>query len=140
VRTSACTRPPSRCVQRGTQGSPAAGRGAAGGGDDGSAYQAWKEKAEGWVREALEGAAKLGGVSRMLAAALARAGALGAADRLAQRFADAHREGSGSKAGEMFVWECMEDVLRAVGRHLPEVRAPRAALQHPCLMLGCGRR
>jgi len=111
-----------------TRGAPAAGRGAAGGDDDGSAYWAWMEKAEGWVRDALEGAAALGGASRALAAALARAGALGAADRLAQRYLEAREEDSESEDSEMFVWEYMEDVLRAVGRHLPEVRrAPEAA-------------
>ncbi len=134
------------------RGAPAAGCGADGGGDDGSAYWAWMERSAGWVRDALEGAAKLGGASRALAAALARAGALSAADRLARRYMEAHEEDSDSEDSQMVeweVWEYMDDVLRAVGRHLPEVRrapaAPRlvpAHAQRRCCagLMRCGRR
>jgi len=91
------------------------------------------ERAERWVREALEGAAKLGGASRALAAALARAGALGAADRLVQSYVDVREEGSDSEDSEAFLCEVhLEEVLLAIGRHLPEVRAPQAAPRRPC--------
>jgi hypothetical protein len=97
------------------------------------------ERAEVWVRDALEGAAALGGASRALAAALACAGALGAADRLVQRYVDAREEDSESEDGEVFEWDVhFEEVLLAVGRHLPEVRASRAALRRPCSRSGAG--
>jgi len=81
------------------------------------------ERTEGWVRVSLEGAAELGAASRALAAALARAGALGAADRLADCYLDAHEDDSESEDRDDFVWSYLEEVLRAIGRHLPEVRA-----------------
>ncbi len=104
-------------------GAPGAGRGAAGGDAEGSPYRLWMERTEGWVRVSLEGAAELGAASRALAAALARAGALGAADRLADCYLDAHEDDSESEDRDDFVWSYLEEVLRAIGRHLPEVRA-----------------
>ncbi len=85
------------------------------------------------VMDALGGVASLAGASRALAAALVRAGALGAAASLARRFALAHRDQREDRAA--LAAPLMQAVLRAVGRHVPEVRARLAASPLPA----CGR-
>jgi hypothetical protein len=78
--------------------------------------------------DALGGTAGLAGASRALAAALVRAGALGAAASLAQRFALAHEDERKLPYTCLyraaFAVELMQEVLRAVGRHVLEVCTP----------------
>ncbi len=69
---------------------PATGRGEASA-SEGSPFEDRDISAERAVLRALRGVAQLGGASRALALALARAGALGAAMRLAERCPCPHR-------------------------------------------------
>ncbi len=105
----------------------------------GSAYAAWKARAQRHVWAAL---ASLGMLveapGRALAAALARAGALGAAARLAQRYVDAH-EPPDRETVAALVTGALRDVLRGAATHVPEVRA-RAAPAPPAARAGRRRR
>jgi len=88
------------------------------------------------VTDVLKSVASLAGASRALAAALVRAGALGAAAGLAQRFVltgahgDAHEHRAAPAA-----W-LMQEVLSDVGRHVPEVCTPCTI---PCLQVALAR-
>lgn len=86
--------------------------------------------ADGELLDVLTCVEELCGTSRALAAALVRAGALGAAVRLAQCFSGAHAETEREEIA-MAASGRMYDVLGAVGQHLPEARAD---LQHPRLL------
>jgi hypothetical protein len=91
----------------------------------GSAYAAWKTQAQRRVMPALASLGSLMDESSALAAALARAGTLGAAARLAQRYVDAH-EPPDREAVAALVTGALRDVLRGIAAHVPEVRAPAA--------------
>ena len=105
---------------------PATGRGEASG-DEGVPYEGRAGRPEQAVVGALRGVAQLGGASRALALALARAGALGAAMRLAERCPCAHvAPGHEEEAGVAFIF--VRGVLRAMRPHLTEVRMRRIAL------------
>jgi len=69
----------------------------------------------------LASVAQLAGTSRVLAGALARAGALGAAARLARRFAGAHAAAERERRAACAL-SGVREVLRDVGRQLPKVR------------------
>jgi len=116
---------PAGHVAGGTPGVPATGRGEASG-NEGGPYQDRAFSAEQAVVGALRGVAQLGGASRALALALARAGALGAAMRLAERCPYAHlAPGHGEQAG--VASSLVRDVLHAMRRNMIEVRARRVA-------------
>ncbi len=74
--------------------------------------------------DALGGVASLVGASRALAAPLVRAGALGAAMSLAQRVVLAHEDEREREDSAALAARHMQEVLRAVGRHVPEVCTP----------------
>ena len=95
----------------------------------------WVPHMETKVTDALKSVASLAGASRSLAAALVRAGALGAAASLAQRFVLAHADQCEGRAA--LAARYLQEVLRAVGRHLPEVCTP---CDTPCSMCHAGRR
>ncbi len=108
-------------------GARAAGGGAIGedgeGGEGGSAlYAGWAPQSETEITSVLASVAKLVGATRVLAGALARAGALGAAARLARRFAGAHAAAE-REAHATCALRGVREVLRAAGRQLPEARA-----------------
>ncbi len=117
---------PAGYVANGPPGVPATGCGEASG-DEGSPLEDRDLSAEQAGLRALRGIAKLGGASRALALALARAGALGAAMRLAERCPCAHLAPQpGKEAGLAF--SLVQDVLHAMRPHLTEVRVRCAAL------------
>jgi hypothetical protein len=93
-------------------------RGAASGGDEDN----WAAHAAADVINALGGTASLAGACRALAATLVRAGALGAAVSLAQRFVLAH-EGERKNSAALAAKHMLQ-MLRDVGRHVPEVCTP----------------
>jgi hypothetical protein len=114
---------PAGHIAGGPPGVPATGCGEASG-DEGSPYADRAFDAEQAVVGALRGVAQLGGASRALALALARAGALGAAMRLAERCARVHlAPRTGEEAGVAF--SLVRVVLRAMRPHLTEVRVRR---------------
>ncbi len=65
-----------------------------------------------------------------MAAALVRAGALGAAASLAQRFVLGHGDKHKRKDRAALAARHMQEVLRAVGRHVPEVCTPCTTAAH----------
>jgi len=81
-------------------------------------FAEWAAQAEKEVTAVLASVAKLVGASHALAGALVRAGALGAAARLARRFAHAHAaaERDGRAASAL---SGVREVLAAAGRQLP---------------------
>jgi len=104
---------------------PATGCGEASG-DEGGPHDNRAINAEQAVLRALRGVAELGGASRALALALARAGALGAAMRLAERCPCMHLAPQPAEVAE-FAFSLVQDVLRAMRPHLTEVRTRRIA-------------
>ena len=74
--------------------------------------------------DALGGVASLAGACRTLAAALVRAEALGAAMSLAQRVVIAHEDEHEREDSAALAARHMQEVLRAVGRHVREVCTP----------------
>ncbi len=81
------------------------------------------------------GTAKICDVSRAMGLALARAGALGAVARLAQHWVAACEEPQREREAYIAA-SCMQGMLQAVDRHLPEVRARSAP---PKLSAAAGR-
>ncbi len=123
-------------IAGGPPGVPATGYSEASG-DEGSAYADRAFSAEQAVVGALRGAAQLGGASRALALALARAGALGAAVRLAKRYACARlAPWTAEEAGVAF--SLVQDLMHAIRPHLTEVRMCRIALL-PVVLTCTGR-
>jgi len=90
-------------------------------------YMDWATPAGNCIASALRGVAQLFSASRALAGALERAGALGAAECLARRFADARRA-SEREGRAPPGYGCMRDLLLAIEQHVLRVRARRAAL------------
>ncbi len=117
-------------------GARATGCGSAGSNREQDPHRAWLRQGTGEFRTALTGVTGLGRASPALAAALVRAGALGAAMRLAQRYAAAcaRREREPRAA---VVLCTVKELLSAVGRHVPEVCAHPAASR---LLLACRQR
>ena len=110
-------------------GARAPGCGAASGGDKGSPHEdsPSNDRAsdmKAMVMDALGGVASLAGASRALAAPLVRAGALGAAMSLAQRAVLAHAGEREREDSAVLAARHMQEVLRAVVRHVTEVRTP----------------
>ena len=85
---------------------------------------------EAKVKDALGSTASLAGASRAMAAALVRAGALGAAASLAQRFVLGHGDKHKRKDRAALAARHMQEVLRAVGRPVPEVCTPCTTAAH----------
>ena len=79
--------------------------------------------------------AKMCDVSRAMGLALARAGALGAVARLAQHWVAACEEPQREREAYIAA-SCMQSMLQAVDRYLPEVRARSAP---PMLSAHAGR-
>jgi len=76
------------------------------------------------LMDALGSTASLAGASRALAAALVRAGALGAAMSLVRRVVLAHEDERKREVRAALAAGHMLQMLRVVGRHVPEVCTP----------------
>jgi len=87
----------------------------------GSPLFCWNRQGNQEYRAAMDGVQRLGGASRALAAALVRAGAVGAAMRLAQRYA-VPREVGDRELRAAIALSRMADLVRELARHVPEVR------------------
>jgi len=100
--------------------------------------RSWDQWAMGAEKRAIVGvyvAAKMSEASRALGLALARAGVLGAAARLAQHWVSAC--GEPQREGKAYAAACcMHSLLQAVNRHVPKVRALSAP---PMLTAPAGR-
>jgi len=102
------------------------GRGRAHSADDtGSAWENWARDAEVGAIAGVASAARMSDASRALALALARAGALGAAARLAQHWVAACEEPQ-REVKALAAASCLQSLLQAVEQHLPEVCAGSA--------------
>ena len=102
------------------------------------ASNSWEDGALGSALDAISGVgstARMSDASRPLSLALARAGALGAVARLAQHWVAASEEPQREREAYSAA-SCMQRMLQAVDRHLPEVRARSAP---PMLSAAAGR-
>ncbi len=106
-------------------------------GVEGEPYEDRTRNAEQAVLGALRGVAQLGGASHALALALARAGALGASVRLAERCACAHLAPQHGEEADV-PFSLVQDMLLAMWRHVIEVRVRRIALL-PAVLTSTGR-
>jgi len=133
--------------QGGPRQASAPGRSAAGGDDTGSPHTAWAAESDAVVTDALAGFDALYRASLALAQALASAGAMSAAARLAQQFADARgpreREDRACRAVSCLAGLPRASVffspqVRAVAR-LPCCRTPQvSAATSPSVRFKCG--
>jgi len=102
-------------------GGQAAGGRVAGQGGEGNASFVWSQHTDHYVSRSLVGAARMG-QCRALAVSLVRAGALGAAVRLTQRYVGAHAASERERVAATAL-HSLTGTLFILGRHVPEVSA-----------------